>query len=336
MLSLRLQKSALKNKGVMTVCLVCDKQVKLRGLTLHLKRSHSMTNIEYLTFQDVEIPHCHCGNFCKWEGPANGFSLCCSRKCGANTSTRIEALRFVLQDRKVEITAKRKKTVLKYYGVECVSQAPMVIAKSAATKAERYTPERAAESQKKMQETCFERYRFTSVSQVPVFREKVTNTNIERYGVPHALQFSEILRRKEKTTLERHGSEYPKIFRMFVVDGLDCQSSAERLFVELRNELFPDASDIVSDCPIIKYTDFDGAPRRYFPDFYSESFNTVIEIKSSWTLNEKNFNHEKGLNVLAKLSGAVAAGFNFKLFVIDGPNSIRIIDNISALESELA
>jgi hypothetical protein len=60
---------------------------------------------------------------------------------------------------------------------------------------------------------------------------------------------------------------------------------------------------------IIEY-EFDGKIHSYRPDFYIESINTIIEVKSKWTFNlhkEKN---------LAKEQGCIKQGFKFKFEIL--------------------
>lgn len=60
---------------------------------------------------------------------------------------------------------------------------------------------------------------------------------------------------------------------------------------------------------VIDYT-FDGKCKKYFPDFYIKSSNTVVEIKSQYTYDCEIEQNE------AKKEATITNGFNFK-FIID-------------------
>ena len=59
----------------------------------------------------------------------------------------------------------------------------------------------------------------------------------------------------------------------------------------------------------IKYF-FNGRNRKYFPDFYYQNLNLIIEIKSTYTYEIEKEQNE------AKKKAAIDNGFNF-IFVID-------------------
>jgi hypothetical protein len=56
---------------------------------------------------------------------------------------------------------------------------------------------------------------------------------------------------------------------------------------------------------------YDKKERRYYPDFYIKSTNTIIEVKSQWT-----FSKWKDKN-LAKEQACLKQGFNFEFIIMD-------------------
>lgn len=64
-----------------------------------------------------------------------------------------------------------------------------------------------------------------------------------------------------------------------------------------------------SDVPRFSYN-FKGVDRKYFPDIYIKSQNTIVEVKSSYILNQQKDRNE------AKFDAVKESSFNFRLIVI--------------------
>lgn len=65
-----------------------------------------------------------------------------------------------------------------------------------------------------------------------------------------------------------------------------------------------------TDVPEIWYTDKTNKLRRHYVDIYIKSQNRCIEVKSTWTNQEKN-------NVLAKKQSAINLGYNYEIWIFD-------------------
>jgi hypothetical protein len=63
----------------------------------------------------------------------------------------------------------------------------------------------------------------------------------------------------------------------------------------------------------IPYT-LNGVKRLYYPDVYIKSINTIVEVKSAWTLSK---GMEDG-SIPAKREACLSANYNFVLLVYNG------------------
>ena len=173
------------------------------------------------------------------------------------------------------------------------------------------------------------------VGQCPKIKRKIHEVVVERYG-PNSLNgYEKVNAKKKKTCLERYGVENPmhsppivskwmkSCFgekKYILPSGLEisCQGYEPFCFDELILKENISELDILEgkDVPIIPYS-IDGSKHIYHPDIYLPISNTLIEVKSTWTLGEH-------LDVtIAKLESARSMGFNVELRIY-GPNEQRL------------
>lgn len=71
--------------------------------------------------------------------------------------------------------------------------------------------------------------------------------------------------------------------------------------------------------PYVQYT-FKNRERTHYPDFWIESENRLVEVKSPWTLGIVGAKKHKDYfeELKAKRAGAIAAGFTYSLLVFNG------------------
>jgi predicted AAA+ superfamily ATPase len=72
---------------------------------------------------------------------------------------------------------------------------------------------------------------------------------------------------------------------------------------------------------------FEGARRKYFPDFYIPAENLIVEVKSTWTFA----NGDKLEKNLAKRNACLAAGYKFEFYIYDGKGN-RVTENEAILK----
>ena len=214
----------------------------------------------------------------------------------------------------VEVKEKIKKSILNKYGVEYISQSEKIKNKIKKTNIERYGVECVASSEK-FKKSIFNRYGVEYVFQSEEIKDKVKKTNLERYGFEIPMRNEEIKEKYRKSIFEKYGCIHPmqndKIFEKTLknsyqtkyFNNLKYKGTYELNFIKRYEYLN------IQNCKSIDYF-YDDKKRKYFPDFYYEEKNLIIEIKSDYTYNiflEKN---------LAKQEACLEQGFNF-IFIID-------------------
>jgi len=213
-----------------------------------------------------------------------------------------------------EVKEKIKKSILNKYGVEYISQSEKIKNKIKNTNIERYGNKCVASSEK-FKKSIFNKYGVEYVFQSEEIKDKVKKTNLERYGFEIPMKNEEIKEKYRKSIFEKYGCIHPmqndKIFEKTLKNSyqtkyfntLKYKGTYELDFIKRYEYLN------IQNCKSIDYF-YDDKKRKYFPDFYYEEKNLIIEIKSDYTYNiflEKN---------LAKQEACLEQGFNF-IFIID-------------------
>lgn len=179
-------------------------------------------------------------------------------------------------------------------------------------------------SNNKRSSTLYENYSVNYPTQSNEIKEKIKNVNIEKYGVEHNSQRCDIKNKKIKTLLKNYGVKNPSqseeiklkkeqtsllnfgvkyhtqniikynnTFKLYLIQyknfDLHYQSTYELNFLkylEINNKIY----DLTDYKKGIKYI-FNNKEQIYYPDFFIEKFNLIIEIKSTYWYNkflEKN------------------------------------------------
>lgn len=221
------------------------------------------------------------------------------------------------------IKEKIKQTNLEKYGIEDSRSSEIVINKRISTNLEKYETEHYIQTEdfiKKSKETCLKKYGVSSPNQSDYIKNKKVLSMIGKYGYINNSLTKESKEKLRKTNLERYGVEYP----MQVLEFAEKQQKNSKKIIKYNNDLYYQSSyeknflDYISDIklieelkrgPSVKYN-LNGIDKIYYPDFYFEKYNLLIEIKSSYY-------YEKYLEMnLAKKQKCVDDGFNF-LFIIN-------------------
>jgi len=264
----------------------------------------------------------------------NGGYYSCSNKCsvekGVKTSIEKYGVDYIAktyifkeQARKTKLEKygdenynnpeKIKETCLEKYGVEYSFQSDLIKDKIKETNLKIYgceNPFQNEEIKNKIRETNFDRYGEYSYSKTEKYKkhmkslnidysitqEKLRKTSLEKYGVEYPAQNINIFNKTQKTQLK---IKYYK--------GIRYQGTYELDFLK-----YCDNNNIIkyiSKPKTIRYN-FKNKKRVYYPDFYIEKLNLIVEIKSSYYYDlmlEKN---------IAKQNECINQKYNF-IFIID-------------------
>ena len=210
------------------------------------------------------------------------------------------------------------------------------------------TDEEIQERTNKQRQTYLERYGVEHPMQLKEHREKIKQTLIKNYGVEHpmysqdikdklmhtklengTLPSSEIIKEKVSKIWEnKTDEELQKINHKQLVSGVKtkiyimpsgkevkCQGYEPFALDVLIKRFDEDDIDVHPDF-VIPYI-HNGKNRRYLPDIYIKSINTIIEVKSTWT-------YEKDLEVnKLKEKACISQGYNFKFIIFNSKKEIQ-------------
>jgi hypothetical protein len=128
-------------------------------------------------------------------------------------------------------------------------------------------------------------------------QSKKEETCLSKYGVRHSNQLEDIMIKIQKSAMKliyhedmklNYRGSYEKDFLDFCfINDIKVSTFDEKIFYKIKNK-----------------------QHRYFPDFFHKETNTIIEIKSSYTMNLN-----LDVNILKK-ERSIESGYNF-IFIID-------------------
>lgn len=213
---------------------------------------------------------------------------------------------------------KRKQSCLKKYGTEFASQNSEIknkVKQTMSDKGIKFFWCRGEEFKNRI----LELYGVTHISKNNKIKEKKIQTCLENHGVKYPSQNRKIKEKQEQTCLENYGVRYPsqnfEIHQKQQKSAHTLKHHSSGLFYRGTYE-----KDFIDYCTLnniqiknvnngIKYT-FQNEDKIYFPDFYYESLNLIIEIKSNYTYECELENN------LIKKEATINSGFNF-IFIIN-------------------
>jgi hypothetical protein len=246
------------------------------------------------------------------------FKNTCREKYGIENVFQVDEVKDDNPFKSENIKEKIRNVLLDKYGKECYIQTEDYKIKSKITNLNNFGVEYPMQSdlvKKKSRKKCLEKYGFPCVLQNEDIKRKIRNTNIEKYGFPCVLQNEDIKRKMRNTNIEKYGVSYPSQSELFLNkalklkikpynDKLYYQGTYELDFLNLCNRI--GIIDIIKRGPTIKYND----DKVYYPDFFIDKYNLIIEIKSKYTYNLHLEKNEK------KMNSCIDYGYDF-LFIID-------------------
>jgi len=193
-----------------------------------------------------------------------------------------------------EIKLKVENTCLLRYLSKSPLGSKIVKDKISDTKKERYNDE-FYNNREKYKETCLEKFGFENPMQNELVKQKLSNIIFEKYGVYYPAQNADVYKKMIKNGLH--------IFK-FRESELYYQGEYELDFL---NNYFDKIE--IKRGKAIKYN-FKDKECIYYPDFYFEKLNLIIEIKSSYWYDK---HYDKNI---AKKLVCEENGYNF-IFIID-------------------
>ena len=211
--------------------------------------------------------------------------------------------------KKIDEEQKKKKSLEKY-GTEYVLQSEIVKNKGKVTNLLKYGFENPQQSQlikDKTTETNIKLYGCKTASGNLEIKQKTIQTNLQKYGVPHHSQNAKVSETMLKSSynLKHYSLPSGKIinyqgYENFALDKLLKEDHI------LEEDIITDRRDV----PEIWYTDKTNKLRRHYVDFYIKTQNRCIEVKSTWTNQEKN-------NVFEKQSAAINIGYKYDIWIFN-------------------
>jgi len=199
---------------------------------------------------------------------------------------------FPLQNKVIK--EKWIKTNLKKYNTKYPFQNETIKEKISFTKLNRYNDENY-NNREKYKDTCTELYGFDNPMKNEIIKDKFYKIFYEKYGERHPMHVPDIVNKMIKSGLK---------INKFRDTDLYYQSTYEKDFLDKYYDIIT-----IERGSAIRYF-FEKKEHIYYPDFYIEELNLIVEIKSlNWYNVHKNKND-------AKREQCISNGFNF-MFIID-------------------
>ena len=186
-----------------------------------------------------------------------------------------------------------KEKSLAKYGVEYVLQSPEVRELGIQTNLKKYgvkNPQQNKDIKEKTINTNLQRYGCKSSVGNKLIKEKIIKNNLEKYGVPHHSQNPEIAEKMFTASYNKKEYRLPS-GKIIFLQGYEPFMLDHLLFNEgiKEDDIFTKRTEV----PYISFIDKMGIKHGHYVDFYIKSQNRCIEVKSTWTNQEKNFVFEK-------------------------------------------
>lgn len=292
-----------KTEEGLFICEECGKLCKDKTvLSIHNIKIHNLNTKEYFdkwVKEEGEGICKICGKETLLVRSDYGYKNCCSRKC-INIYSGIRT----------------KEEIFKKFGVENVYELEDIKYKCKQTKKERYGDEKY-QNRERIEKTNMQRYGVKNPFESPKIREKCYQKNLNNYGVKYNWQREDVKESIKQTCLKKFNCEHPSQNTEIFEKGLNTrflihkykdtnvwyQGSYELDFLEKYYNKFNIQRGIS-----IKYQ-CNGKNKVYHSDFYIQSLNLIIEIKSSWTLKIDD-------EIIEKKQATINNGFKY-IMILD-------------------
>ena len=202
-----------------------------------------------------------------------------------------------------EIKLKFENTCINRYLSKSPLGSVIIKEKISESKKERYNDE-FYNNREKYKNTCLEKFGFENPMQNDLIKQKLSNIIFEKYGVYYPAQNENVYKKMIKNG-----------YHIFNFRDSDIYYQGE-YELDFLNNYFDKIN--IKRCKSIKYV-FNNNECTYYPDFYFQDLNLIIEIKSSYWFDE-----HKDKN-LAKQQICKENGYNF-IFILD--KNYKIFDKM--------
>jgi hypothetical protein len=265
----------------------------------------------------------------------NGYCANCCKEMGKIKIIETNFKKFGYDNamKNETIKEKQKNVILEKYGVEHISQLDKIKERKKEKSLKKYGTEFSLQSEevkKKYRDTNIIKYGFSNPTQNVCVQQKIENTNLAKYGVKCYFISEQFKEDTIKTNIKKYGvphhsqnstiankilnnSYTTKKYKMPSGKIIDYQGYENFALDELLNIEHILEEDIITnrkDVPEIWYDDKKNKKRRHFVDLFIKSQNRCIEVKSTWTNQDKN-------NVLEKQQAAINLGYKYEIWVFD-------------------
>lgn len=221
-----------------------------------------------------------------------------------------------------EFKIKSKNTLMKNYGVDHPSKSNIIKERFNKTMIKRYGVKNALENEtilSNMMNKTFEQYGMYYV-ETNEFKEKSKKTCIDKYDKEYYMDTNIFRIKSKNSSMIKYNVEYPiqnkEIFDKAFISSLKMkkykgtelyyQGSYEKDFLDLCSDL--NILDKIKRGCCVKYN-IEDKELVYFPDFYIEEKNLLVEIKSLYW-----YNKHKDRNIL-KENKCKELGFNYLMIM---------------------
>lgn len=313
-----------KTEDGLFICEECGKTFKTRKNGLcrnHIYKFHDPQEYYDKWLKTKDEDYCViCNNKTIFISVSHGYKKCCNKKCSniyRYNKTKEGCFKKYGKDNvwKVEkIKQKRNKTMKKRYGAAQSSNCASIKEKRKQTMIKKYNVEyyvMCEDFKNKSKETCLTRYGVEKTAETDIVRQKSKQTLINKTGYDCTFKSPDVKKKIKKTMLTKYGVEKPmqneeiffkqqqsaKKINYFKNTDLIYQGSYELDLLEKYYTRFPN----IKRGPRIKYL-INNESHYYYSDFIIPSLNLIIEVKSSWTYNEKDE---------IKKNAAIMRGYNY-------------------------
>lgn len=257
-----------------------------------------------------EIPICcNCQKqITKFKNFKIGYNKYCSKPC------EVEYVWNNITAEKIKIRSDKTRIIFKErYGEDWYSKTDEYNAKVKSTCLERYGVTNAAklENSKIKATKFFDKKYGGQGSGSPLIAAKIKATMNEKYGVDYAWQIPEVQDKIQESRFMFKDYIFPS-GRTERVQGYEPRAIDLLLFEGVKEDDMVVSNKAISDLIGPIFYESESKRKRYFPDLYIKSTNTLIEVKSTYTYYGPD--HRE---VILKREASIAAGFNYRFMIFD-------------------